>query len=117
MRNQVMEMGQSIKAQLRGAERLGDQEIVAHAELLATLVHSNLKLGFAACAHREIIRETGAMLADRLATRERMIDLHERLAGLGDRLGIDPRAFGDSGKEDGVLPPATGIHLVERQVA
>lgn len=114
MYQKVVKAGKTIQGHLVESERAIDSSIIEHAGLLSSLLAARMELGFAACAHAELIQEAGRMVADGLAHRDRAIGVHEKLAGIADRFGINPRAFGDSGDKSAVGPLLPiGLAVVE----
>jgi hypothetical protein len=102
MRHQKFrKFGQELQSHLVGSERSIDTGLIAQAALVSAMLNARLELGFAACFQRDLIRETGEAFAHALAGRERMLDIHARLAEVSTKLGIDPVSFGDAGDKEG----------------
>ena len=111
MRRQIASnYGKQISAHVAGGERSVDTGLIASSRLLATLLEARIGLGMAACVQGELVQEAGAIVAEGLASRERFLKLHAKLALLGDRFGLDPRAFGDGGdKDENIVTSPSGI--------
>ena len=105
-RAKAMTYGHEISAQLAGCERSADTGLIAQARLLATLLEARLGLGMAACVQNDLVQETGSIIAHGLARREQLLKIHAALSGVGEKLGVDVRAFGDGGdKEENIVAP------------
>jgi hypothetical protein len=102
MRHQkYREMGKELSQHLAGSERSIDTGLIAQASLVSAMLKARLELGFAACFQSDLIRDAGEAFAHGLAGRERMLDIHARLAQVSSKLGIDPVSFGDAGDKEG----------------
>ncbi len=124
MRHQkARQMGKELQQHLVGSEHSIDTGLIAQASLVSTMLKARMELGFAACFQSDLIRDAGEAFAHALAGRDRMIDIHSRLAAVSAKLGIDPVSFGDAGDKEGdaiVQGPASLVAVpaeMERRAA
>jgi len=114
MRQNLRNVGVALQRGVVQAERSIDEGIIAQLGMAATLLNARLEMGLNARVERELIADVGATLGDLFAHRERTIEIHERFSALAEKMGIDPKSFGDGGAKD--LRP-TGISLVRETAA
>lgn len=106
-------IAQEIAHDLRSVERLLDQTLEAAGALAARLPAARLEAGIAATVGQSAFEHSGASFAHLIQARAGLIALHEELAGVGEKLGLEVHASGDLWK----LPAALRIVSSERRAA
>lgn len=105
---------QDVVAHLADAERTNDLAIISTAKLAAALLEARMKINLAAEVGQDAFDAVAATFQTQAASRRQLVEAHQALNDVKDRIGLRTVAVGGAGNKE---PLTGGLRVVESQAA